>query len=87
METKNYKVIFNVADQTFSVNDVTAAASGSDGSSGVAGSLLAKKIANEYVPNAVKQIMDAFPSLKGEMGSDTVEMALDISYIDDLSNT
>ncbi len=87
VETKNYKVIFNVADQTFSVNDVTAAAIGSGASGGVAGSALADKIANEYVPNAVKQILDAFPSLKNEMGGDTVEMALDISYIDGPNNT
>ena len=87
METKNYKVIFNVVDQTFSVNDVTAAASGSGGSSGATGSLLADKIAQEYVPNAVKQIMDAFPSLKTQMNGDSVEMELDISYIDGPSNT
>lgn len=87
VETKNYKVIFNVADQTFSVNDVTAAASGNGGSGGVAGSVLADKIANEYVPNAVKQIMDAFPSLKTKMNGDSVEMELDISYIDGPNNT
>lgn len=44
-------------------------------------------IANEIVPSAVKQILDAFPSLKGAMGSDTVKMSLEVSYIDGKDRT
>lgn len=51
------------------------------------GSVLADKIANELITNAISQILDAFPSLKAAVGSDSIEMALDISYLDGPSNT
>ena len=49
--------------------------------------LLAEKIANEYLPNAVKQILDAFPSLSGIIGSNTIDMTLEIGNIDGKNNT
>lgn len=51
------------------------------------GSALADMIANDIVPNAVKQILDAFPSLKGSVGSDTIKMSLDVAYIDGPNQT
>jgi flagellin len=57
------------------------------------GNALTEKIAKEYVPNAVNQILDKFPSLKGQIdgytGSDAdkLKMALDIKYIDGPSGT
>lgn len=39
---------------------------------------VANKIANELVPNAVTQILDAFPALKTIQGSDTIELGLRI---------
>lgn len=43
---------------------------------------LAETIATEYLPNAVQQIMDSFPSLKAAVGSDKIEMELCIEYTD-----
>lgn len=44
--------------------------------------LLAEKIATEYIPNAAAQILDTFPVLKHEVGSDKIEMELCIEYVD-----
>ena len=61
---------------------------GSPGSAAV-GSLLADKIATEFVPNAVNQIFSSFSSLKNAVTSgytgddaDKLKMAMSISYID-----
>lgn len=48
---------------------------------------LAEKIATEYFPNAITQILDAFPSLKTAVGQDTIDMKLQIDYIDGSSGT
>ncbi|MBQ7680147.1 MAG: flagellinolysin [Butyrivibrio sp.] len=55
---------------------------------------LAKKISDEYVPNAVAQILDNIGSLGTAMrdlaetrGQEKYDMALDISYIDGVSGT
>ena len=53
---------------------------------GSAQSVLADKIANELLPNAVKQIFDAFPSLKAATGSDVIKMELEIKYDDGPGN-
>lgn len=87
--TYHYDLKYNMLDGTFSIGSANGenlqvgqarSASGSN-------SVLADKIANELLPNAVKQIFDAFPALKNAMGSDIVEMSLDISYIDGSSGT
>lgn len=39
------------------------------------------------MPNAVSQILDSFQSLKNAVGSDTIDMALQVSYIDGKNNT
>lgn len=39
---------------------------------------VANKIANELVPNAVAQLLDAFPALKAAQGTDTFELGLRI---------
>lgn len=44
--------------------------------------LLAEKIATEYIPNAAKQILDTFRSLKTDIGSEKIEMELCVEYID-----
>lgn len=48
---------------------------------------LADKIATEYFPNAITQILNAFPSLKAEVGSDKIGMELHMEYIDGENNT
>lgn len=44
--------------------------------------LLAEKIATEYIPNAAKQILDTFSSLKSNIGTEKIEMELCVEYID-----
>ncbi len=58
------------------------------------GNLLAEKIATEYVPNAVNQILGRFSSLKDSINSgytgtnaEKLKMALDIKYIDGSNGT
>ena len=57
------------------------------------GNALADKIAGEYVPNAVNQILSKFPSLAGKINgysgdaADKLKMAMSISYIDGPSGT
>ena len=78
----HYEIEYQLINGSFTVarseQGVQPAAEGSDATN----SVLADKIATELVPNAVKQIMDTFPSLKNAMGSDTINMTLDISNID-----
>lgn len=84
METYHYEFSYNLTDNTFSIGrleNAGAAARGADGAVST-GSVLADKIANEFVPNAVTQILDAFPSLKNAVGSNTINMALDVSFVD-----
>ncbi|MDE6421351.1 MAG: flagellinolysin [Lachnospiraceae bacterium] len=90
METYHYEVVYNLNDNTVSVgaspNSANAVGRSTDDQIST-GSVLADKIANEFVPNAVKQILDAFPSLKNAVGSDTINMALDVSFLDGPNNT
>ena len=51
------------------------------------GSILADTIGNVLVPNAVNQILNAFPSLKTDVGSSMIDMALDVSFLDGPNNT
>lgn len=55
------------------------------GSAATAGSVLYDKIATEFIPNAVDQILTAFPSLNTSMG-DVFNLALDVSVIDGANN-
>ncbi len=89
METYHYEFSYNLTDNTFSIGrleNAGAAARGADGAVST-GSVLADKIANEFVPNAVTQILDAFPSLKNAVGSNTINMALDVSFVDGPGST
>lgn len=89
METKSYDITYNLKDGSLMINGA-AASPGAAGRAGVAvssGNVLADTIANELVPNAVSQIFTAFPSLKNNVGSDTINMSLDVSYIDGPNRT
>lgn len=89
METKSYDITYNLKDGSLMINGA-AAGPGTAGRAGVAvssGNVLADTIANELVPNAVSQIFTAFPSLKNNVGSDTINMSLDVSYIDGPNRT
>lgn len=89
MESKSYDITYNLKDGSVMVNGA-AAGPGAAGRAGLtvsSGNVLADTIANELVPNAVQQIFDAFPSLKNNVGSDTIDMSLDVSYIDGPNRT
>lgn len=83
----HYDVTFDIKNGNFTI--CSPADSGQDASvaSTGAGQILADKIANEFVPNAIQQIFDAFPALETAVGSNSIQMALDISYLDGRSNT
>lgn len=80
-----YSLTLDLANQTCEVNfvDRSGAAAVGSGSKAARGTdALADKIAKEYFPNAIKQVLDAFPSLKTAVGSDKIGMELHIGNID-----
>jgi len=81
-------------DGTTTVNHLNSTPGDGSASAVNTGNLLSDKIAGEYVPNAVKQILDKFGSLKTAIESgysgdaaDKLKMALDISYVDGPNGT
>ena len=93
VESKAYDITYDLRDGSVMINGAQAgpgAAGAGRATSAVeisSGSALADMIANDIVPNAVKQILDAFPSLKTAVGGDTIKMSLDVAYIDGKDNT
>lgn len=82
-----YTLDYDMAAGTFKVGSVGGGVEAlADAAGTSAQSVLADKIANELLPNAVKQIFDAFPSLKAATGSDVVKMELEIRYDDGPGN-
>lgn len=82
-----YTLDYDMASGTFKVGSVGGGVTAlADAAGTSAQSVLADKIANELLPNAVKQIFDAFPSLKTATGSDVVKMELEIKYDDGPGN-
>lgn len=91
-ETKSYDIIYNLKDGSLMINGAAAGpgvnGAGRAGVNAVSsGNVLADTIANKLVPNAVEQIMKTFAPLKNNMGSDTIKMSLDVSYIDGKDRT
>lgn len=76
-----YGLTLDLTNQTYEVNYVNGPGAAL-ASSGRAGVSLADKIAKEYFPNAVNQILSAFPSLQAAIGTDKVGMELHIGNID-----
>jgi flagellin len=92
METKSYDITYNLKDGSLMINGA-AAGPGVNGAGRASvnavssGNVLADTIANELVPNAIKQIFDTFTPLKDNVGTDTIKMSLDVSYIDGKDRT
>lgn len=80
-----YGLTLDLTKGTFELNYIdrsgAASASGTGRAAG-ANSALADKIAKEYFPNAISQILTAFPSLQSAIGTDKVGMELHIGNID-----
>lgn len=85
----HYELKYRLTDNSFAIGNANADVSGENQSEETdsATGILADQIANELIPNAVKQIFDAFPTLKTATGTDEIDMALDISFIDGQGNT
>lgn len=82
-EVYHYEISYRLSDGMITIGkNAEDAVDGTAAASASTESILADKIANELIPNAIAQIFDAFPSLKDATGSDTIDMALDISFID-----
>ncbi len=83
--TTTYSLTVDLKNRTCQVDCTDRSGAVSPGSLSKAAratGLLADKIAKEYFPNAVSQILNAFPSLEAEIGADTIGMELHISHID-----
>lgn len=85
--SQHYEIEYQITNNAFTIVSYADSTQSPAEGEGATNQVLADKIATELVPNAVKQIFDAFPSLKDAMGSDTVNMTLDISNIDGASGT
>ena len=85
----HYEISYRLSDGMIMIGsdngDVAQVAS--TGADALTESVLADKIANELIPNAISQIFQAFPSLKNATGSDTIDMALDVSFLDGPNGT
>ncbi len=84
-----YNLTVDLKNRTCEVNSVerAGAASASGQTRAAQGyDQLAKKIAEEYFPNAISQILSAFPSLNAAVGTDKIGMELKIENIDGTGN-
>ena len=85
----HYEISYRLSDGMIMIGsengDVPQVAS--TGADALTESVLADKIANVLIPNAISQIFTAFPSLKNATGSDTIDMALDVSFLDGPNGT
>lgn len=88
VQVYHYEFTLNLTDGTMKATEASMNLAAARAAGAVStGSQLADTIANEFVPNAVKQILDNFPALKANVGSDTINMSLDVSYLDGPNNT
>lgn len=88
-QTYHYEVKYRLSDGLIEIGSSNADTGdvNQTGSTISSGNVLADHIANELLPNAISQILAAFPSLKTATGSDTIDMALDLSVIDGPGST
>ncbi len=87
MENYEYKMTIDFANQSVSVDGLSANTMSRAGVAVSSGSALADKIANTLVPNAVNSIFQAFPSFAAAQGNTQISLALNISFIDGPGNT
>lgn len=81
-----YDLTYHMADGSFTVDGMSSNVPDADGGISLAsvnpvstGGAVANKIATEFIPKAVTQIMDAFPSIKNAIGTDNVEIKIAVS--------
>lgn len=88
-EIYHYDLKFDLSAGTVAVNKAAAAGglARAGGDPLTTGSVLADTIGNVLIPNAVNQILVAFPALEAAVGNDKIDMALDVSFLDGPNNT
>ena len=83
-----YKYTLDLTNKICEVNYINeASTAGGVSRSGGGHRDLADKIAGEYLPNAVNQIIQAFPSLGTAIGNDKIDIAIEIRNIDGSNGT
>ena len=95
IETYEYVMHYNLTDGSYTIdaaNDIAQAqqaqASGRAAVNPIPSSGdLATLIATELIPNAVNQIFSAFPSIKNDIGNDTIDIQITVKKIDGLNKT
>lgn len=99
MKSQYYELTYNLTDGSMVVNSADGAMTVDGAQSGVSGasragvqaassgSVLADTIAKDLIPKAAQQIMDAFPALDAAVGTDTIKLGLNVSYIDGPNRT
>lgn len=96
VQTYNFELHLNLKDGSFMVENLNNTINASNAAGNVSraainpvssGGTLADLIANELIPNAAKQILDTFPSIKNNIGSETMDIKIEVVSIDGLNNT
>ena len=80
--TAFYGCTLDLNNQTVSVNYMGNTGRAATAASSGGYDILAETIATELIPNAASQILDAFPSLKADIGSDKIDLELRVEYVD-----
>ncbi len=99
IETYNFELHLNLNDGSYILENLDETAGETSDSNTVGdvsragvnptsgGGKLADLIVNDLIPNAAKQIFDAFPSIKNNIGSETMDIKITVKKIDGLNNT
>lgn len=88
-EVYEFDLTYHMADGSISINSMSDNVSGADAAMGRAavnptasGGALATKIATDFIPKAAEGIFNAFPSLKNEIGSETLNIKITVTQLD-----
>lgn len=88
-EVYEFDLTYHMADGSISINSMSDNVSAADAAMGRAavnptpsGGTLAAKIATDFIPKAAEGIFDAFPSLRDEIGSETMNIKITVKSLD-----
>lgn len=88
-EVYEFDLTYNLADGSVTINGMSDNVSGADAAMSRAavnptasGGALATKLATDFIPEAATKIFDAFPSLKNEIGSETLNIKITVKSLD-----
>lgn len=95
-EIYHYNLVYDSASGTFTAVPAEQETAGADGVTGhaakaaaraalnpvSAGGAMADLLATDLIPKAAQQIMDAFPSIRNDIGNVTVNLAVEVTNVD-----